>query len=91
MPAAPLLLIVLAAWMRLPNSAAARRLAQAGPAAAPPAAQPTPGSQDDAALLLAFKASLENGDEILTDWRPGTDPCAWLGISCNPNGSVNSL
>ncbi|KAI7835916.1 hypothetical protein COHA_010196 [Chlorella ohadii] len=91
LPAAPLLLIVLAAWMRLPNSAAARRLAQAGPAAAPPAAQPTPGSQDDAALLLAFKASLENGDEILTDWRPGTDPCAWLGISCNPNGSVNSL
>ena len=44
-------------------------------------------SQSDASLLLAFKASLENGDSVLPDWRAGTDPCwspRWSNIECDP-------
>lgn len=92
--AAPLLLAVVAACMRLPTSAAARTLAQAGPAAAAPApaqAAGAGGSQEDAALLLAFKDSLENGAEVLNDWQPGSDPCAWTGISCKADGTIDSL
>lgn len=92
--AAPLLLAVVAACMQLPTSAAARTLAQVGPAAAAPApaqAAAAGGSREDAALLLAFKDSLDNGDEVLTDWQLGSDPCAWTGISCKANGEVDSM
>lgn len=91
---APLLLAVLATCMLVHKPAAARTLVQAAPAAslaAAPAAAAAEGSQADAQLLLAFKASLESGNEILQDWRPGTDPCAWTGISCKPDGSIDSL
>ena len=38
----------------------------------------------DAELLLAFKATFSNGDEVLSDWQNGTDPCSdkWTGITC---------
>lgn len=88
---APLLLAVLATCMLVHKPAAARTLAQAASPAAAPAVAAAEGSQADAQLLLAFKASLDNGNEILQDWRPGTDPCAWTGISCKPDGSVDSL
>lgn len=91
--AAPLLLAVLAAALSS-MAAGARGLAQAGAAA--PAASPTvvPAagavSEEDEALLLAFKDSLDNGGELLASWQPGTDVCAWTGVSCGPTG-VESL
>lgn len=48
-------------------------------------------SKADEALLLGFKASLSNGDQILTSWQNGTDYCAWKGIKCNAGGRVKLL
>lgn len=82
-----------------------RTLAQA-PAAAPAAASASPADaaaagpapaasaaekKVEADLLLAFKASFDNGDAILPSWRAGTDTCAWDGVSCGASGFVEAL
>ncbi len=38
---------------------------------------------EDAELLLACKATFENGDAALASWKNGSDPCAWSGIACD--------
>lgn len=40
--------------------------------------------QNAATLLLDFRASLSNGETVLTSWN-GTDPCqeAWEGVTCD--------
>jgi hypothetical protein len=61
---------------------------------APSLAQPAPqagGNSSEAELLLAFKGSFANGDAVLNGWVPGTDPCAWTGISCNARGFVERM
>jgi hypothetical protein len=40
----------------------------------------------DAQLLLGFRASLDNGPDVLEDWE-GFDSCSWSGIKCT-NGRV---
>ena len=102
----PWALLALFVATRLLLAEAARSLEQAAPTAvatAPGAAGGTagaaggtapaaaPSTQDaDAALLLAFRATFDNGDNILPDWRPGSDPCAWKGISCT-GGNVTGI
>ena len=91
--AAALLLALAAALGAGIPAADARSLAQAAapaPAASPAAPAGGAVSEEDVALLLAFKASLDNGDQILASWRSGTDVCAWTGVSCGPTG-VESL
>lgn len=47
------------------------------------------GSQiQDAELLLDFKASLANGEEVLTSWLVGTDPCQWEGVVCETDSKT---
>jgi hypothetical protein len=53
-------------------------------------------TREDAALLLAFKATFSNGDEALSNWE-GNDPCkgvkdetkfeesSWAGVVCKDN------
>lgn len=48
---------------------------------------------DDAALLLQFKAAFTNGNTVLYNWTSSSqDPCAsgrWIGVQCasiNNNG-----
>ena len=90
---APLALLTAALAVLAPLAAAARIPIAPGAAAASPAASPAAatGSAEDAALLLAFKDSLDNGEQLLANWRPGTDPCAWTGISCTAAGAVDSM
>lgn len=45
----------------------------------------------DAEALLALKASFTNGDEVFTTWQPGTDACAWKGVSCDTARTVVKL
>ncbi|KAH7446513.1 hypothetical protein KP509_01G060000 [Ceratopteris richardii] len=47
---------------------------------------------EEAALLLAFKASV-TGDPsgALSTWKNGSSPCSWQGIKCNSRGSVSSI
>lgn len=85
-----LALLACAAWRPVQ---AARNLAQASAAPAPgPAPPPSqPCAAADAALLLAFRDSFENGAQVLNTWRPGSDCCAWTGISCDAAGNVTAL
>ncbi len=54
------------------------------------------GSEEDAKLLLKFKASFDNGNEILYSWV-GKEPCggqgngSWQGITCSPGGTVTRM
>ncbi len=48
-------------------------------------------SASDAELLLAFRRSFTNGKEILSGWARGTDHCAWSGVNCAANGTVERL
>ncbi|KAL4440627.1 hypothetical protein ABPG75_003628 [Micractinium tetrahymenae] len=52
-----------------------RRAAEAVP---PPSGerQGAQSSSSDADLLLAFKATFDNGASLLSTWKAGTDPCA---------------
>lgn len=94
-PAAGLLLVALLAAVPLTPRAqaqpaaapAASATAAAGPAPAISAAE----KQLEADLLLAFKASFDNGEDILPGWRAGTDTCAWDGVSCGASGFVEGL
>ena len=56
----------------------------------PPLVQPET-ALTDAELLLAFKRSFKNGEEVLTSWS-GVEPCGgqWLGITCTA-GLVTSM
>jgi hypothetical protein len=45
----------------------------------------------DAELLLAFKASLANGNALLSTWRRPESLCGWTGITCNSGGRVTGL
>lgn len=99
LPHAAALLLAQLALLAVPCAASARRLTQAaapapagpGTTAAGGAALP-PSLAADAALLLDFKASLDNGATVLGSWRPGSDPCAWKGIACSADGAhVESL
>lgn len=54
---------------------------QPAPAASPPLHRRA-DAPSDADLLLAVKATFENGDQVLASWRNGTDVCAWRYISC---------
>lgn len=47
----------------------------------------------DAGLLLLFKASFTNGEEVLSDWVPGTSPCDedWAGITCDDARMVTKM
>ena len=87
--ASPLLALLAAL---LAGRAAAQQASGPIPAAALIAAGETKRapSKEDTAQLLAFKASFENGEQVLDNWQPGTDPCAWTGISCGDTG-VESL
>ncbi len=49
---------------------------------------PSQGRPDDASLLLAFKDSLINGDELLSSWRIGAGPCTWQGVGCGSDGAT---
>ena len=42
--------------------------------------------------LLAF-AEVARGDNraALADWRAGSDPCRWLGVTCSAGGAVTAL
>lgn len=54
------------------------------------AAQPGPssGNSTEVQVLLEFKASFVNGDEVLSSWS-GSDPCeGWAGITCDSTGRV---
>lgn len=52
-------------------------------------AAPAPATySSDAEALLALKSSFRNGDEVLTTWQPGTDACAWKGVSCDTSRTV---
>lgn len=73
-----------------PQPAAADGAAADGAAAAPAPAG-LRGSDKDARLLLALKDSLENGDAVLASWQPGSDPCAWEGVTCDASGAVTVL
>jgi hypothetical protein len=44
--------------------------------------QPPTATTEDERLLLDFKATFANGDEILANWTAGSDSCAWTGIAC---------
>jgi hypothetical protein len=47
----------------------------------------------DAELLLAFKATFDNGDSVLPSWT-GTEPCGgqWAGIICDlSNGTITFM
>jgi hypothetical protein len=54
------------------------------------------GSEEDAELLLEFKASFDNGNEILYSWV-GKEPCrgqgngSWQGITCTPGGTITRM
>ena len=73
----------------LKQASAGARIPGSDVAAAPgPAVPSQPCAAADAALLLAFKASFDNGADVLDTWRPGSDCCAWEGISCNTQGRV---
>ena len=52
-------------------------------------------------LLLSFKASFINGNDVLSSWD-GSDPCVgsaqtpytpskWLGLICDDTGNVTAL
>lgn len=71
---------------------AAAPAATATSAAAPPTAAPpaVAGKAADAALLLAFKDTFDNGAALLPSWQPGTDPCVWQGVAC-VNGAVTGI
>lgn len=98
------LLVTLAAYLQLMGAHGralphGRALAQASGGGGRPGPDDTGGTTPPSAvnataneeLLLAFKASLDNGEEILTNWRAGSDPCAWAGISCGAAGEVQSM
>lgn len=58
----------------------------------PHLAQPAPGdSVSETDLLLAFKDSFTNGEELLPSWVNGTDVCAWQGVACSANGVVDRV
>lgn len=44
-------------------------------------------------ILLAFKDTFDNGDELLTDWvaTPNSKPCLWDGVSCDSYGRVVTM
>lgn len=46
----------------------------------------------DSELLLAFKNTFTNGNEVLASWNATSSPCAggWLGVSC-ASGQVTDL
>lgn len=44
----------------------------------------------DALLEFAAAARGDNA-AALADWRPGTDPCSWSGVTCSDEGAVVAL
>lgn len=77
-----LLLLLLAPHALAQQPAQAQEAGAAAPAPAPAQGPVAAEEAQQEAALLAFKASLDNGDEKLTNWIQGTDYCAWMGISC---------
>lgn len=49
------------------------------PTATNPKYQVPPAGPTEVDLLLAFKATIDNGAEVLKSWVAGTDHCAWDG------------
>jgi hypothetical protein len=42
--------------------------------------------------LLAWKATLQGGDDALPDWKPcDVMPCRWTGVTCDADGGVTEL
>lgn len=57
------------------------------------AAAAQPAGQTDAELLLAFKASFRNGNDVLASWNGSSspDPCSgWQGVLCT-KGRVRDM
>ncbi len=54
------------------------------------ASPPNAGNKSDAELLLAFKASFTNADEVLGGWT-GANPCDeyWEGVQCSDSRVIN--
>uniref|UniRef100_A0A7N0ZV37 non-specific serine/threonine protein kinase n=1 Tax=Kalanchoe fedtschenkoi TaxID=63787 RepID=A0A7N0ZV37_KALFE len=47
---------------------------------------------DDAAALIELKSMVQKDvNGVLSDWKLGTDPCKWYGITCSPLGRVTQL
>ena len=61
------------------------------PHAAAQAAAATSASRQNSEALLAFKASMVNGGELLSTWVNGTDYCAWRGVNCDAGGFAESM
>ncbi|KAI6689257.1 hypothetical protein NL676_026085 [Syzygium grande] len=50
-----------------------------------------PTGNEDAAALLAWKATLDGqSHHVLSSWNK-SNPCSWRGIDCNPLSSIASL
>lgn len=57
-------------------------------AGVPPACRAQPS---DAEVLLWLKDSFVNGEEGLSSWQSGSDPCSgWLGVECT-SGLVTTM
>lgn len=52
--------------------------------------RPVAGASD-ADLLLAVKATFENGDTVLAGWRNTTDVCSWRYVSCGADNRPDSM
>lgn len=50
-------------------------------------------SSDERALLLEFKESISDPQEILKSWgaNNGSNHCSWFGVSCDSKSRVSAL
>lgn len=58
--------------------------------ASPPPSYPP--CHADAEVLLQFAAAARGDNaRALADWREGTQPCRWSGVTCSAGGAVTTI